>query len=546
MNKGRLRVQTLLMGSLNVLLTLGMVAMEDIKNEVLWWILLVFFSFTIPFVVVYLWNRTIFRLLQEVRQVLHRYNDGDFSAGIKLNTKSGELMEIKEQFTVLRSMLNTWIYELLHSAVAVKQSAEKINEDSERTTEGMEELNSNLNEISMSFCQTSDMLSEVSDAAGFLSESGTNIAARSIESVEHIRLVNDAARDTGAALSQVTASMELIEEQTAHSFEKITYLEQLSQQISAITNLITSISHQTNLLSLNASIEAARSGEHGKGFAVVAKEIQKLSEGTKAATNQINDLISRIQKEVQEAVHTLGAAKKEVAEGVRATGHAAINIEHMMNKAREALLLMENITLDVKEQSQKTNMISKNAREVSEHSQSGTASVQEISCVMESQADNMRKTTQTTKELLDVAQNLDQVMDRFDQTLGEQMLKVCSTISDIITSYHKENRDLSNQELEDLTQRFGVSEIHLIDKDGVIIKTNSIDIIGFQFSSREGTQTYDFMQILKNPSLRVNQKSAFRDVDGRLFKYAGIAMEGQSGIIQCGLDASRLTGFAGI
>lgn len=543
MNKKQLVLQTLCLGSFSLLVLLGR---QFWGNEQIWTLILAALGLYLGSAgLVYLFSRSTSGLLKEIVQALNRFNNGEFTASIQIKHKDSTIREIAEQFEILRKMMNTWIYELLHSAVSVKTSAVRINADSERTSQGMAELSSSLNNITYSFNETSAMLADVSNAAVRLSQSGGNIALSSNETVGSLRLANGAATEGGAALRQVAASMEQMQHQVTSSYEKIAHLEQISQDIGSITNMINTISQQTNLLSLNAAIESARAGEHGKGFAVVAQEVRKLSEETKEATDRINVLVNGVQKEVQEAVRFMEAANREIRDGVTVTAHANTNLKNIIDVTGAALHFMEKISLDTQEQYEHTDIISSNTQEITGKSQSGTAAVEEIFSVLKEQAENVKQTNQTTHQLLNVSRNLENIMERFDQTLGEQMLKVCAQIAELLAGYQKENKEITNELMVQLAQNYGLTEIHLVNEKGVIVKTNNTDIIGFQFSDQEGTQTYEFIRILNDPTHKVNQKSAFRDVDGKLFKYAGISLRGQKGIIQCGLDASRLVDFVG-
>ena len=544
MNKRKLVLQILSIGTIDTLIFLGVLFwMNQVNGRNI--MVIAVLSYLVPAVVLFLWNRSSVQLQAEMIQVLKRFNDGDFTASIRNNIKEKEVVEIKEQFEKLRNMMNSWIFELLYSAVAVKNSVEKINEDSEKTTQGMHYLNQSLTEISLSFSKTSEMLSDVSDAAQQLSQSGNGIADGSAGTVDSVRKANGAAQEGGAALEEATDSIATIQRHVTDASAQLTRLEEASLQVGNINDLITSISQQTNLLALNASIEAARAGEQGKGFGVVAEEVRKLSEETKVAANKINELILLIQKEVQGAVGIMENANQEVEKGVLVISGANSNLNEIIETTGNALSSMEHISVAARSQSQKTDVISENAKEVSGQSQAGTASVEEITSVMEDQSENMQKTNQTTQELLGVSHNLEKIMDRFDKTLGEQMIKVCSQIAETIALYQREKKEFTNHQLTELTQKYGVSEIHIIDEKGFVAKSNNAGLLGFKFSDKEGTQTYDFLKILKEPSLIVNQKAAFRDVDGRLFKYTGVTLIGQAGIVQCGLDASKLTEFVG-
>lgn len=485
-------------------------------------------------------NRRSHDVIYEINRTLQEFNEGNFTTEINISGKRKDYLLIKEQFISLKNMFNSWITELLHSQVAVKVTADKINQAASRTFDGMTELNCSLSEIKQVFEETSSMLSEVAAATSQLSSSSTTISDNSKLAVQSVQAANETILDGGAAMTQVSDSMQQIKANVETAYNNILHLEQVSTQIGEITTAISSISKQTNMLALNAAIESARAGEHGKGFAVVSDEVRKLSEETSHAAQKINSLIDIVQKEVRNTVTSIEQVNQNVASGIEVSTNANNNLKHIIKAMDQAVKLMDQISSEVNHQSNGTDLINQSTLMVSEKGQFGTSSVNEITEVMDNQMEDLRLNEESTSELLKVSDNLENIMKKFDNVIGEQMIALCIKIAKI----HKE-KTLTNEDLTDLTLKTGLTEIHLLDKNGVIAVTSNTDILGFGFSSEVGTQTYDFMQILSNPTLKVNQKSAFRDVDGKLFKYTGIAMLDGNGIIQCGLEASKMIAFKG-
>jgi methyl-accepting chemotaxis protein len=99
--------------------------------------------------------------------------------------------------------------------------------------------------------------------------------------------------------------------------------------------------------------------------------------------------------------------------------------------------------------------------------------------------------------------------------------------------------------LKDIAGDTGLSEIHVLDHTGKITMSTNHSLLGFQFKNEEGSQTRDFLTILNDPSIRVNQKTSIRDADGKLFKYVGVSRKDQVGIIQCGLEIDQIIQFKG-
>ena len=137
----------------------------------------------------------------------------------------------------------------------------------------------------------------------------------------------DVAREGGAVVEQTVSKIRQIAEVVRMSTETVTRLGDSSEQIGAIVSVINDIADQTNLLALNAAIEAARAGEQGRGFAVVADEVRKLAERTSDATKEIATMIKTIQTETQAAVGAMEQGNTEVAAGIELADDPYVAIE---------------------------------------------------------------------------------------------------------------------------------------------------------------------------------------------------------------------------
>jgi methyl-accepting chemotaxis protein len=535
--------QTLLLMGINTLLYAGMSLVPWLSDFSPYLLILIFLcgSFFLSGLILIITNHNIYLLIEEMKRNLIQFNEGNFTGHIKVSTNQKELISVIEQFDKVKDMFNTWVYELLHSAVSIKLSADRVNSASTRTTTGMEDLNVSLTDISQFFEETTGMLTDVAAATTQLALSSTNIAAKSTLTTTSVEEANSAALSGGAAISQLTGSMHQIKNNVLNTSGIITNLEQVTREIGEITGTITSIAGQTNMLALNAAIESARAGEHGKGFAIVSEEVRKLSDETRQAAEKINNLIYTIQSEVTDAVISMRQVREEVDKGVSLSDNANDNLNNIISTMQRTVNLMESISNDVTHQSQGTDLISQSTGALADKGQTGTASVQEIASVVETQLEDAQLNNISSKELLSISDSLEGIMEIFDKVIGEQMLSVCSYIAKL----HKE-KALNYEDLIRLAKETGLTELHLLNEDGVIIQTSNKDILGFEFSKEKGTQTYEFLEILSNPALKVNQKFSFREVDSKLFKYTGLSMNGTSGIVQCGLDASEMIYFKGV
>ena len=156
-------------------------------------------------------------------------------------------------------------------------------------------------------------------------------------------------------------------------------LDQRSGEISGITGVIRYIADQTNLLALNAAIEAARAGEQGRGFAVVADEVRKLAERTGAATQEITLMISAVRQETAQAVHDMGATVESVSVGLEQTQSVVGTIREARHAMEEAVGKVAEITDSTQEQQNASTLLAQSTESMNSHILENDRNLQAIS-----------------------------------------------------------------------------------------------------------------------------------------------------------------------
>ncbi|RLA12400.1 MAG: chemotaxis protein [Gammaproteobacteria bacterium] len=233
-----------------------------------------------------------------------------------------------------------------YSIDALRDLVETINETAAQVGSAVQVTQTTTGELEIASIAQAKEISGATLAITEISESMTNISAKAVDSAEVARKSVGIAHNGGETVRQTITGMETIREQIQETSKRIKRLGESSQEIGDIVNLITEISDQTNILALNAAIQASMAGEAGRGFAVVADEVQRLAERTGDATKQIEALVKTIQADTNEATMSMEQSTANVVKGARLTekaGGALDRIEQVsMNLAQRILEISDS------------------------------------------------------------------------------------------------------------------------------------------------------------------------------------------------------------
>ncbi|MBN2013603.1 MAG: methyl-accepting chemotaxis protein [Candidatus Altiarchaeota archaeon] len=290
------------------------------------------------------------RLNLIVRQ-MQRVAAGDLTLDVVGISAKNEVGMIGNAFATMASNLMDLIGNIKNNATSTAVAAEELSASSEETNAAMEQVASTMQEIVKGVQIVSQGATESQELAKKTAESAE-------EGSKSAKLVNE-------KMAQISVT-------SKESASKIGSLGGKSEEIGRIVDTIKDIAEQTNLLALNAAIEAARAGEAGRGFAVVADEVRKLAEDSRGASEQIAGLITDIQNEISHAVSTMDDNTKQVEEGIAAVKEAMKSFEAIPD-------LVQGVTSSLVEMAEVAQENAASSEEVSSSVQSVTASMQQVS-----------------------------------------------------------------------------------------------------------------------------------------------------------------------
>jgi len=326
--------------------------------------LLVFLGVSI--LLTWLSTRTIAGPMREVVEQLKdiAQGEGDLTKRLPDHGKN-EVGELCFWFNTFAHKLHGIISQLSGSARILAEEARQLQSSSEEMAQSVNSLSSQ----SISLATAGEEMSATSaDIAN-----NCHNAASSAGGASH------KAQEGAEVIGRSIAAMQSIGERVKGAAETVATLESRSDQIGTIVGTIEEIADQTNLLALNAAIEAARAGEQGRGFAVVADEVRALAERTTRATKEIGAMIQAIQKETKQAVRSMEASVAQVEEG---GGHAATSgrtLEEMLEIVNGVADQISQIATAAEEQTAITREISQNVMSLNELAHNNSAAIQETS-----------------------------------------------------------------------------------------------------------------------------------------------------------------------
>ncbi|MFY7997148.1 MAG: methyl-accepting chemotaxis protein [Candidatus Kapaibacteriota bacterium] len=321
-------------------------------------------------------------LIQSVQGMLfaiEKFAKGDLTVQMSEAQTDAILLRLITGFNDAAENIRQLVVQVVDAVSATAVASEKIVSSSQQVSEEMHRQNEQVTSITSSIDSISDLISKNAHQA--------SLAAN--ESLQ----ASDDAKKGGDIVSTTIRGMNTIANVVMNSATTVQELGKSGEQIGEIVQVIEEIADQTNLLALNAAIEAARAGEQGRGFAVVADEVRKLAERTQKATKEIAVTIKKIQNDTAHAVKAMQAGTREVEAGKIAAAQAAEALERIINRTGTVATIISQLASVSEQQTRMSKGIAANADAITTVTEQSTQAVTEIAYT----AEDLRNLTEQLK-----------------------------------------------------------------------------------------------------------------------------------------------------
>ncbi len=389
-------------------------AIKETQEKITWMaILMGIITFIVVFVISFILSRSISNPIKQTAHSMVELSQGNLNINVTESRRNDEVGQLVNAMGTLRDNLHQIFEKTSFVSTSVSKQSEELSRSANEVKMGSEQIAETMQEIAVGTEKQTDHIVKLSLAMNTFTktiqeveENGEQIHTSSQEVLE---LTNNGMQLMESSNQQMLKIDQIVQE----AVRKMDSLDQQAIEISKIVLMIQEVAEQTNLLALNAAIEAARAGEHGRGFAVVADEVRRLAQQVSESVADITEIVNRIQNESSMTAGSLKHGYKEVEKGsiqIKHTGETFNQIRYSVSEmAQEMKGISENLS-DIFATSREMNATSEVIAGIAEESAAG---VEETAATTQQSSSSMDEVSQSSRKLAALAEELQELIRYF-------------------------------------------------------------------------------------------------------------------------------------
>lgn len=350
--------------------------------------------------------------VKSLQKLMKQAEDGDVTVKGTYSSRD-EIGQLTDSFNTMISGIHALLQQVNHSAQTLTASSEELTASVHQTSGAAEQISGEAQALAVGFDQQSDTITDLSSATDHMVNHLTHVELIGKE-MKQLAEETELANHNGAeAVQHIHEQMIEIKSNVEETEADIAALHEASTTVGSIITAINEIARQTNLLSLNASIEAARAGDAGRGFTVVAGEIRKLADDSAVSSRQIADLVTHMQAKTEEAVQSMRKGAERAAIGMERSLNASASFVQMEASISKTVHKVNETEAAITQAAGESRSISSSMQMVNRITNEGGGRIQEMSAASQEQAAVMEDVLHSASSLSQLADELHKAMSRF-------------------------------------------------------------------------------------------------------------------------------------